>query len=208
MTDRDLKTIVSELIHSHNEQSKSKKSLEKLRNEFFKKASSALEESSLGKRIIDKPEGDLEQYVETYYPGYRIVEVLDDKVQLEEDPSFVKYSFIVDNISVTRNIIQENPTLDDKKLKQENPGFWDRISMVPDIPQDILNFIKYTEPDFDSVGWGLCWDEYVDSEDLRQLIPLDEIKEEDLTILQDYLIPGKLKYRLEVKEIDPEEIDE
>ena len=72
-------------------------------------------------------------YVKQFHPGWRVVDPGSKEFTyiIEEDPSFKKFVYVNhDDWNVyRRNVSQAGPSLDNERLKDEDPELWKRISV-------------------------------------------------------------------------------
>lgn len=180
---RTLNKITADLGKAHKQNSKSKKNLEKYRQEFFDAVTFNLERKWRATKVIEipsealsLPSKDLENWIRVNHPGWQLQSLRSElngfsglyEMVIEEDPALQNFVFLNsdDDMVYQRHAIQEAPVLDDEALKKDRPDVYARIT-------------KPVEPT------------------PRELIPLDLINPDDLAIMEEYLVPGKIKLRLE-----------
>lgn len=138
----ELKTTLASITQTlgtyHSDKARAERQLQKARTQFFDTINQALGERRLATRLIDLPSVDpdrVEGWVKLHYPGWRIQSIRPDEKQLaiEEDPAFKPFTFVnpVDGKVYSRQISQGGPSVDDERLRQENPELYMRVTRLP-----------------------------------------------------------------------------
>lgn len=129
-----LDEITDELVDSYNTFKDAEKEKDKDRLKFFK-ACDVEVQGDLARMTIEIPEGDsepldIEEFVKVFHPGWRLVEGRAATAVIEEDPSSKPYVHINRKLGmvIKREVSQGGPSLDDERLKREDPDLWKRIS--------------------------------------------------------------------------------
>ena len=79
-----------------------------------------------------------------------------------------------------RNISQAGPSLDDERLKQENPKLWKRITEEREVPATVVRALK----------------------------DLETLPDKDLAAMQEYFVPGPMTVKLDApRKAKPDELD-
>lgn len=125
-----------------------------------------------------------------------------------EDPELKAFTYVnpEDGMVYTRQVVSGSPTLDDERLKAEDPDLWREITYVPHF--DAIIGVMY-EFGVDGVQmdkfdrlWDIC-------EGPRLLRPLDELPPETAAKLQRYVYIGRPTVKLSApRKAKPEELDE
>lgn len=187
-----LSEITKLLGIAHAESKKAEKELKTYRSEFFEAIDDEIISTETFARqtitfIPPKTEDDAEDlitYVNRFYPGWRIVDVGSKRNThiIEEDPAFKKFVYVnhEDGNIYRRNVSQSGPSLDDERLKRENPKLWERITEVKIIPR----------------------------QETRVLKDLETLPNKDFSEIQEYLVPGPMTVKLDApRKAKPDELD-
>lgn len=211
-----LTNLTKELGRYHAEKKTGTDGLKEKRDEFFEKATEDVDENALATKTVESPEKskvDPDEWVKTYYPGWEILkaDLGDNKIILREDPKLKKYVFVnsEDNQVYTRNAIEGDHYLDNERLEEDHPEIMARI-LAPSPPDPVASLlIKQMAKDLlGDPKVGEEWLEYwMNFEEWPKQINLEDANEDDLAIIADYMIPGAISLRMEVREAKPEEID-
>lgn len=92
----------------------------------------------LSERIVsyDDPTLEPEAFIDTYFPGWKLVNVdkNQEKLLIQEDPALKKSTFInpVDGYVYGRNTRSSGPQFNDVALKEENPKLWYELTEWPE----------------------------------------------------------------------------
>lgn len=136
----DLKQITTDLGSTHKNSKELEKKLKDYRAKFFEAIDETiLSSETLAQQTVSIPEGwtsvEVVAYVKSFYPGWRAIESdcnLEGGIDvlIEEDPSFKKFTYVNhdDGNVYRRNVSQAGPSLDDARLKAEDPKLWERIT--------------------------------------------------------------------------------
>lgn len=187
-----LTEITKRLGVAHATSKQAEKELKSSRGEFFE----AIDEEIISTEtlaqqtiIFEPPEGegdaeDLLTHIKKFYPGWRLKDSGSKEYTyiIEEDPSLKKFVYVnrEDGNVYRRNVSQAGPSLDDDRLKAENPKLWERITDVRVIPQ----------------------------QETRVLKDLDSLPSRDLSAVQEYLVPGGMTVKLDApRKAKPDELD-
>jgi len=152
-----------------------KEALDDRRSEFFKAASSSFTEKNLARRTVEIPadqSADAEGYAERYNTGWRVVEVTEDGVLIEEDPDFLPYSHTylfeepreeivrgkkteVYGYVISRSIQTGSAMLDDERLIAVDPELYEEVTQWANY--DLILKIEVFDSDIwhqlDEMGW-------------------------------------------------------
>lgn len=172
----DLNVVTQKLGVAYKKAKDGEKELKESRGEFFEACDEAVvEEQTLAQQTITVPdaeEEDVVNHIQIFYPGWRYVEENDDGgVIIEEDPAFQKYVHINPdtNMVFRRNVSQAGPSLDDERLKIEDPALWKRITETKVQPATRVRVLK----------------------------DLEEVNNKDLAAMQEYFVPGRMTVKLD-----------
>lgn len=182
----DLAVITTKLGSAHATSKKAEKELKESRSEFFVAVDDEIvENETLARQTISVPEGlDAEAYVKQFHPGWRVVDS-GSKAHtyiIEEDPAFKKFVYVnhEDGNVYRRNVSQAGPSLDDDRLKEENPELWKRITEVKVVPRQRVRVLK----------------------------DLETVSNKDLAEMQEYFVPGPMTVKLDApRKAKPDELD-
>lgn len=191
----------------------SAKNLDAEKKKFFKACTEAIEaDRTLAQQTIEIPDygqGDIEAYVAKWHPGWRIVEGKAETAIIEEDPSLQKHVYVnqEDGQVYQRNIKEDTPQLDDELLRSKDSDLWEQITCPAKQYTWLMEFRDWVEGN----AIKRLVDDFmdaVDQGDERELRPLDDLSDEELDAISEYVVPGKLSTRLEPpREAKPEELD-
>ena len=211
-------------VKEHHTGSKNEaKELSDARDEFFAAATERLELQPRATRTLTIPtrsggkiictNEEVESYVHRYYPEWKIVSIKSEPfyVLVEEDPAWMKYTYISDDHKTVfqRNVTQGSEYLDDAALREDDPALWLRATTSPE--EDLLQRLvrEASLSSREHVAWEVrefCTEHR--GEFMRLLKPFDELSEDDYAAIQQYIVPGKLSYRLESpRKPKPEELE-
>jgi hypothetical protein len=185
--DHELDEITKQLGTAHRAKSAAENDLKVSRSKFFEAIDEEiLENETLAQQTIEIPDGeedDVVQHIRIFYPGWQFVsEGADGEVVIEEDPSFKKFVYInhEDGYVYRRNVSQAGPSLDDDRLKAENPKLWKRITQEEEIPAKVVRVLK----------------------------DLETLPDKDLAAMQEYFVPGSMTVKLDApRKAKPDELD-
>jgi len=219
--DFDIEKVTKAVKKHHFGQKEEAKELEDARIEFFAAATERLEVQSRATRTIMIPteapgmgiiatNEEVETYVHRFHPEWKIVKIEDEPFQVlvEEDPAWMKYTYISKDRKTIfqRNVVQGSPYLDDASLKEDDPLLWLRITTSP---EEQLLWRLAKEIGGEGIAYQVrkfCTDNR--DEFVRLLRPFEDLREEDYQKVQEYILPGKLSYRLESpRKPKPEELE-
>jgi hypothetical protein len=140
----DLQQITKQLGSAHKKKSEGEKELKASRTQFFEAIDQEiLSTQTLAQQTIPVPEVAVDQealihYVAVFYPGWQLGEVVPSvwadglplEIIIEENPAFKKFVYVnsEDGNFYRRNVSQAGPSLDDERLKKEDPRLWHRIT--------------------------------------------------------------------------------
>lgn len=181
----DLQQITKQLGSAHKKKSEGEKELKESRSEFFEAIDEEiLRTETLAQQTVDIPDDvDVRSYVTQFYPGWEYVNDNDDgSVLIEEDPSFKKFVYVnhEDGYVYRRNVSQGGPSLDDDRLKVENPKLWKRITQEEEIPAKVVCVLK----------------------------DMETLPDKDLAAIQEYFVPGPMTVKLDApRKAKPDELD-
>jgi hypothetical protein len=102
-----------------------------MQTEFFKAIDDALSEEVRAHKTVVVPEGqDVWEYVKRLYPGWRIFKQDGNRVEVERDPTLMRYTFVnpMDKMVYARTTVEEGPSLDEELLREEDWWLWWEIS--------------------------------------------------------------------------------
>lgn len=211
-TKPNLNKITTMFGKAYRTQKRSAERQAELQKKLFEAFNLHLEDQIRSQKVIEYenyPDLSLEEIVSIYHPGWRLKRVVDDKsAVIEEDPALMKFSFVnhEDGTVYGRTVAQGNSSLDEERLRSEDPDLWERVTEWPDSAYTLMfDFIMYfmdmnkvvdEEAIPEYVVHGLL-DEFLRTTDIRKILRNpDEWTDEDLQQMQKYLIPGRISTRL------------
>lgn len=184
----DLNQITKDLGSTHKSSKELEKKLKDCRAKFFEAVDEEIVATeTLAHQIVPIPEGVIAAaYVKQFHPGWRIVEDGIEEgretVLIEEDPSLKKFVYVnhEDGNLYRRNVSQSGPSLDDDRLKAENPKLWQRITQEEEVPARTVRVLK----------------------------DLETLPNKDLAAIQEYFVPGPMTVKLDApRKAKPDELD-
>lgn len=194
-----LETITKALGKAYKTQKTAEGKVKEKRLEFFDAIDEELEESDLATQTVEIPEDESAiEFVDKYYPAWRLVEEYDNGVALiEQNPAYHPYTYLSEDhkLIFRRGLVQAAPSLDDEKLRAEDFELWFRITSCSE--ENILTQYEQESggditPALVSLFIAKHREEFT-----RTLLPLEQIDADDLARLSDYTVPGRLTLKLE-----------
>lgn len=208
---RRIKTVTREFGKRYLKVKQEEAKKSELQKEFFEIATAEIAKRSLSTQVIEVPDVDNpSDWIQERYPGWQIVSVQGWESTspekgshynaiIKEDPALMAFTYLnpADRCVYARTTTQGPPSLDDERLRKEDPDLWERITVWPE-PWYSLVVDVYKH----------LWDEWQDGlEDLaanflrdrgvqRVLRPIESLSNDELDSLQEYLVPGKVSVRL------------
>lgn len=187
--DNDLSQITKTLGSAHRAKSTAEKELKESRSKFFDAVDEEIVATeTLAQQTVDLPADveSAEAYVRQFYPGWRVVgdepEEGAETALIEEDPAFKKFVYVNhdDGYVYRRNVSQGGPSLDNERLKAEDPKLWKRITEERVQPATKVRVLK----------------------------DLEEVDNKDLAAMQEYFVPGPMTVKLDApRKAKPDELD-
>jgi hypothetical protein len=214
----DIQLLSHELIDTYDLTKQAAEEHGERKTEFYEALDEKIEaEETLAQKTIRTPANmTTDAYVTQYYPGWRIVSGKAKTALIEEDPSRKKYVYLnrEDGVVLKRNVIQATDSLDDEKLREEDPDLWERITLPATEVQALEAFASAT-----SVQKGNgdlvfkiteAWIKQLESDGVfpRRLKAVDDMSNKDVNSMKKYLVPGKLTIKLDPpRKAKPDELD-
>lgn len=127
----DLNYITQLFGDAYDVSKRADKNKKLMQSEFFKAIDEVLELEARPHKSIILPEGaDAGDYVKRYYPGWRIFREEGDRVEIERDPSLMRFTYVnpENEMVFARTTVEEGPSLDEEALVAEDPDLWVEIS--------------------------------------------------------------------------------
>lgn len=208
----DLNKVTKRFGSAYDRNKKAKDWLTKQQKTFFNALTEDLESQTLARQVILLPTGASPvEYVKQHYPGWRITNhaVYDTAnnveyiptVVIEEDPALLKHEWINHETGYVygRTFADGSPSLDDERLKSDNPALWAKITEWPEPWYSLIRDIiveSFTLPlSDDSLNNRV--DEYLTNHGIQRVLKdFNKASDHDLALIQEYLIPGPRSVRL------------
>lgn len=218
---RMISLITKEFGLEYSAAKSSDKKMKQLQREFFDAATEMLSQQSLARKTVEVPEGANAEWLEQHYPGWKVVSSIRPgeepdtwEAVLEEDPAKLAFTYVNpdDHMVYARTTAQGTPMLDDERLRDEDPELWEQIS---DYPEPWLGLVQAAIKDaleevevagLAKVGRvdllyklnpGVLAANFLRDQGVeRALKPIDELTDEQLQAIQDYLVPAPVTVRL------------
>ncbi len=212
----NLTKITSKFGRAYARADRAAKAKAKEQEAFFTAINKVLETRIRQQKVVDTelrlPDEPLSNFIARVYPGWRFLKESHNMVVIEEDPAFMKFSFVnpEDRQIYARTVSQGSPVLDEKALQANDPELWEAISVWPEPWYTLMS-------DF-AVIWNLNQNNPPAS-DLRTLLnafltesgmskilkDYEQWTPEELNAAQRYLSPGKIGVRLVAPRLAKEE---
>lgn len=134
---KKLAELTKKLGKAVREEKTAKKDREKLRSEFFDLATKSV--TTLAQKTVRSDastKSEAQEEIEKGYPRWEVIEIRstghDWKVLIKEKPEFKTFFFANpdDGHVYQRNVVEGSPTLDDERLREEDPELWERITYI------------------------------------------------------------------------------
>lgn len=143
--DPDLDAITEKLVEKYKAFKSAEGEKDAEKKTFFDACNELVGANDLARQTVRLPESsedsplDIEQYIGTFYPGWRLIEGRAATAVIEEDPSFKPYVHINRDLGmvVKREVSQAGPSLDDERLRSEDPDLWKRITKPARVIKDL-----------------------------------------------------------------------
>jgi hypothetical protein len=214
MTSLEVVTREFGLAYSGAKQAEAAKT--KAQRAFFDACTRALSESTLGQRLVVVDTREIEnvpEYVEIQCPGYTYVSHTDEHILVQEDPAVMKFQFINedDGYVYGRTNSEGAPSLDDERLRAEDPALWDEISAWAEPWYSMFKeVLKTWLPLVSELEIELYLDEYLAKAGLLKTITDPNSWTEDtVEKVSQYMVPGKITVKLvPPRKAKPEELGE
>jgi hypothetical protein len=191
-----LQQITKQLGTAHKKKSEGERELKESRSKFFKAIDEEiLSTETLAQQTIEVPETVVDeetliQHVAVFYPGWQVGEVVSlvwadeapTEIIIEENPAFKKFVYVnhEDGFVYRRNVSEGGPSLDDERLKVEDPELWKRITEVKVVPRQQVRVLK----------------------------DMETLPDKDLAAMQEYFVPGSMTVKLDApRKAKPDELD-
>ena len=213
MTVMDIGSVSHDLLNAYDLNKQAGAEYTETKQWFYEALDEKIEaEETLAQKTVRIPKGvDIEAYVAQYYPGWRIVDGKAKTALIEEDPSCKKHVYLnhEDGIVFKRNVVQATDSLDDEKLREEDPDLWERIT-VP--APEVEIFQPFQEWAFrgkeNDLVRKFVQQLETSGEHPRRLKAVDDMSNKDVNAMKKYLVPGKLTIKLDPpRKAKPDELD-
>ena len=204
----DLNAVSRHLGVAYDKWKQSEGDKDEYRDEFFELATKEVIARGLmteAKLVYGPSEDEAKERAELYYPAHRVLEVNDSndddkwKVLLEERPELKAFTYVnrTDKKVYKRSIRRGSLQLDDDLMRERDNDLYMRVTEFPQWVEDLAK-------NFDGVY------DYAFSRDVpRSLKPQDQIADEDLPLLQEYMYESAPKVQLAPpRKAKPEELDD
>lgn len=207
----DINKVTKRFGRAYERNVKAKNWLAKQQKALFAAFDADLVGRQTRQRSIQIPEGeDVNQYIKRYHPGWEYVTRSDDWVVLRENPSLMSHSYtnIVDGQVYGRAQVTGTPSLDDDRLRQEDPDLWERITEMPEPWWSLVHDVFARAHTY----WS---EELIDTMTIdhlqmhgvqRTIKDLNTLSNRDLALVEEYIMPGPVSVRLNPpRKVKPEE---
>lgn len=212
----NLSQITKSFERAYNAAEKSADRKAQAQKRFFDAIDQTLEEQVRKQQIVpftgteDEP---VETFIARQHPGWRLRRVTDSgEIIIEEDPKFMKFSFTNKELGVTfqRTTAQASNSIDDERLRKENPRLWEQITEWPEPWYSMIyNFAESLGPDLGPNDIHNQLDIYLRNMGLgRVLKNPDDWSDAEFRALSKYIVPGPVSTRLvKPRPATPEELN-
>jgi hypothetical protein len=135
---RDIEQVSSDLGIAYAADKLAEKDLKNEKAAFYKLLDEEVASEKLAHKKVDVPHSvDPDEWLEKWHPGWRFAddEKKIGKVVIEEHPSFKKRTYVnrEDGVVYGRTVKEANPSLDDERLREQDPELWERISHTEEV---------------------------------------------------------------------------
>jgi len=182
-----------------------------LKEEFFDGATELVAKSTLAQKTVVVPEGieDQESWAARRNPRWKVLEVENNRVLLEEDPRFKPFTYVNRKTKRvwTRSVRDGSLLLDDNELQERDLDLWKRVTQL-------VNYDFVCEVLFHANVHASDIDEFIDKIEVfcpaeRALVPFENMSPDDLADVQEYMYPGSPVVSLSSpRKAKPEELNE
>jgi hypothetical protein len=110
-----------------------------VKNDFFTAITEELKSGPLARRTIklpDLPWIEQESWVKQHHPGWILINSVKDRGIIKQDPSLMKFSIVIDGKVWGRNSSESGPSLDEDRLKAEDPQLYKKVTRPVRILKD------------------------------------------------------------------------
>ncbi|CAM6003652.1 unnamed protein product [Sphagnum balticum] len=201
----DLTKITSQFGRAYTSAEKATATKARVQAKFFDAINSILEDQIRKQKVVEyipTVSGSPETWVWNNYPGWRFVRIVDESnIVIEEDPQFMKYSFVnkENGMVYGRTSVQAGDSLDDEKLRHDNPYLWKQITEWPEPWYSLI--AQFAQPYYDELcdpdEYEETLDKYLEESGLqRTLKSPDKWTDDQFREVRKYIIPGKISTRL------------
>lgn len=210
----DITKVTQRFGRAYERNKKAKTWLEKQQRALFRAFDQDLANRTASQRSIEIPEGeDSETYIKVHHPGWQIVGWSADHTHaiLEETPSLLAHRFInhEDGMVYGRAQVTGSPSLDDDRLRAEDPELWERITEWPEPWWSLVFnvFVKLTQRWSDDT-LKRAVSTYLKEQNVQRVLKdLNTLSTHDLTLIEPYILPGPISVKLiPPRKAKPEEL--
>lgn len=138
-----LEEVTRQFGEAHAEEAQAKSRMEKYRKQFFDLLKAVIPKTELARQTIYYEGDDPDQHVATLYPKWHILKKevthLDGewRILIEEDPERKSWQYInpSDGKVYRRTVKESAPQIDVSRLRDDDPKFWESITVQPPLPE-------------------------------------------------------------------------
>lgn len=209
----ELDKVTKRFASAYSKSKRAEAWLKKSQRRLFQELTKDLSQQTLAQKTITVPlschtDREILEYVDLYHPSWIIESIIPpacadcpSRVILKEDPSLLPHVYTNTDLGMVfgRSRVENSPTLDDERLKDEYPELWERISEWPEPWWTMLREVianGFSMPMSSDVLSRMAAD-YLEAYGVQRVLKdLNTIDVDDLVLLQEYLVPGKVSVRL------------
>jgi len=173
---------------------------------FFSAIDQVLEGKVRKQQLVDLEDSgydgdDPVSFISRQYPGWRLVSVNDDGLQavIEEDPKFMKFSFVnKENSRVyQRTNTQAGSSLDNERLREENPELWDQVTTWPEPWYTLIYEFAIATAATTQEELEAELDKYLKAQGMQRILKSpEEWSDDEFKAISKYIIPGSISTRI------------
>lgn len=189
--------------------------------EMFQAFTKDITGTALARKSVQHPEGldgiEVLHWIKTNHPGWRFLSspsAGSTYIVLEEDPTVKKFTWInhATGRVYGRTYAEGSPTLDDDRLKRDDPDLWERVSSWSEPWWSLVRgaIKSQTSMPWSDAALDAATDGYLREQDVQRVVKDPAtLSDTELSALQPYLSPGKLTVRLvPPRDAKPEELED
>ena len=179
---------------------------------MFNAFTEAIKNQTLSQQIVEHLdlEYSAQEYVNTYYPGWILKSQDGTKLLVEQDPTIIKFPYVnhEDGYVYGRTFSQSGPSLNDEKIREEDPDLWEQITQWPEPLYSIANDVAQFFAGHNDIDHGI--QVIFETHQIERVLKSpSEWTDDQKERMAKYWLPGRLAVRLvPPRRATPEELGE